>query len=210
MHMKPVAHFFLSHINLTDITFQGIITSTARLQKFPTPLCSTSEQVYLTGLLHGWGPKDDSAMVRMYTSESVTSVKSTLSPEETTRRIEMVVKAMKYTNIVATAEAVAFARYLDADLTQFYELVIEAAGASKVFKTLGATMIKGVAKGEAPAGSLTVDKVIKELSDIVQEARDLFIPLNLATTALNQYIVAQRRGWGAEDATSVIRVWDDM
>lgn len=122
----------------------------------------------------------------------------------------MVTKAMQYTNIVATAEAVAFARYLNADMAQFYELVIDAAGASKVFKTVGATMIKGIPKGEAPAGSLTVDKIIKELSDIVQEARDFFIPLNLATTALSQFIVAQRRGWGGEAATSVIRVWEDM
>ncbi|CRG91175.1 3-hydroxyisobutyrate dehydrogenase [Talaromyces islandicus] len=188
----------------------GIITSTARLQKFPTPLSSTAEQVYLTGLLHGWGPKDDSAMVRMYTSESLTKVQSTLSPEETTRRLQIVTKAMKYTNIVSAAEAVAFARHLNVDMTQFYDLVINAAGGSNMFNTLGATMIKGIPKGQAPAETLTIDTIIKELSDIVQEARDLYIPLNLATTALNQYVGAQRRGWGGEAATSVIRVWEDI
>lgn len=149
-------------------------------------------------------------MVRMYTSESVTSVKSSLSPEETTRRLKMVTKAMQYTNIVSAAEAVSFARYLNVDMTQFYDLVINAAGGSKMFNTLGATMIKGIPKGDAPVGTLTIDTIIKELSDIVQEARDQFIPLNLATAALTQYVGAQRRGWGGEAATSVIRVWEDL
>ncbi|KAH8703364.1 putative oxidoreductase [Talaromyces proteolyticus] len=186
----------------------GIITSTARLQKFPTPLSSTAEQVYLTGLVYGWGPKDDSAMVRMYTSEPIIKVNSTLSPEETSRRLRMVTKLMQYTNIVAAAEAVAFARHLNVDMTQFYDLVINAAGGSKMFNTLGATMIKGIPIGVAATGDLTVDDIVKELSDIVQEARDLYTPLNLATAALNQYLVAQRRGWGKEAATSIIRAWE--
>lgn len=148
-------------------------------------------------------------MVRMYTSESVTKVKCTLSPEEASRRLQTVIKAMQYTNIVSAAEAVAFARYLNVDMTQFYDLVSNAAGGSKMFNTLGAEMIKGGTTGTAPTGSLTVDQIIKELSEIVQEARDLYVPLNLATTALNQYVVAHRRGWGAEAATSVIRVWEN-
>lgn len=188
---------------------KGIITSTARLHKFPTPLASSAEQLYLTSLVHGYGPKDDSSLVRMYTSEPIASVKCTLSPEETARRLQMVIKCMQYTNIVAAAEAVAFARYLNVDMKQFYDLVINAAGGSKMFNTLGVTMGEGITKGKAPEGTLSIDGIIEELSAIVQEARDSFTPLHLATEALTQYMVAQRRGWGSEAATSIVRVWED-
>lgn len=145
----------------------------------------------------------------MYTPDPIASVKCTLTPEETSRRLQMVIKCMQYTNIVAAAEAVAFARYLKVDMKQFYDLVINAAGGSKMFNTLGVKMGEGIDKGKAPAGLLSIDGIISELSAIVQEARDLFTPLHLATEALTQYLIAQRRGWGSEAATSIIRVWEN-
>jgi 3-hydroxyisobutyrate dehydrogenase len=147
-------------------------------------------------------------MVRMYYPESITKVQVTKSPEEVAKGLEMVTKLMKYTNIVGAAEATAFAKYLKADMTQFYDLVTNAAGASKMFNTLAPAMTK-TPTGPAPVGSQSIDVIIKELSEIVQVARDLYCPLNLATEALNQYLVAQRRGWGAEASPSVIRVWEN-
>lgn len=159
--------------------------------------------------MHGYGPKDDSSLVRMYTPDSLVSVKCTLSPEETARRLKMVTSLMQYTNIVAAAEAVAFARYLHVDMKQFFDLVINAAGGSKMFNTLGVIMGQGITTGEAPKGTLRIDDVVKDLSAIVQEARDFYTPLHLATEALNQYTFAQTRGWGAEAATSIIRMWEN-
>lgn len=57
-----------------DVSTQGIITSQARQHNFPTPLCSTAEQIYLSALLHGYGPKDDSAMVRQYYATPIADV----------------------------------------------------------------------------------------------------------------------------------------
>lgn len=148
-------------------------------------------------------------MVRMYYPESITKVQVTKSPEEVAKGLEMVTKLMKYTNIVGTAEATAFAKYLNADMTQFYDLVTKAAGGSKMFNALAPVMAKDVPTGPAPAGTQSIDEIIKELSEIVQVARDLYCPLNLATEALTQYLVAQRRGWGAEASTSIIRVWEN-
>jgi 3-hydroxyisobutyrate dehydrogenase len=148
-------------------------------------------------------------MVRMYYPESITKVQVTKSPEEVAKGLEMVTKLMKYTNIVGTAEATAFAKYLKADMTQFYDLVTNAAGASKMFNTLAPAMTKTSPTGPAAAGSQSIDEIIKELSEIVQVARDLYCPLNLATEALTQYLVAQRRGWGAEASPSIIRVWEN-
>lgn len=191
------------------IVEKGIITSTARLHKFPVPLSSTAEQTYLTGLLYGWGPRDDSAMVRMYYPDPIAKVQSSKSPEEAAADLEKVVKLMTYTNICAAAEAIAFARFLKVDTNQFYDLVVNAAGGSKIFRTLGDIMIKGIPKGPAPEGTLSIDRVIEELSEIIQKGRDLYTPLNLATEALNVFLLAQRQGWGAEASTSVIRVWEN-
>lgn len=59
---KPVASALT--IILKDT---GIITSEARRSGFPTPMTSTAEQVYFSGLGRGYGPDDDSSLIRLYT-----------------------------------------------------------------------------------------------------------------------------------------------
>jgi 3-hydroxyisobutyrate dehydrogenase len=147
-------------------------------------------------------------MVRMYYPEPITKVQVTKSAEEVTRALKLVTDMMTFTNICAAAEAIAFARYLKVDMQQFYDLVVNAAGGSKIFSTLGAKMIQGIESGEAPAGTPRIDDVVSELSNILQQARDLQCPLNLATEALNLFLFAQRAGWGAEASTSVLKVWE--
>lgn len=184
---------------------QGIITSSARQHRFPTPLCTTAEQIYLSALLQGYGPKDDSAMVRQYFTTPIASV--TVSAEDQSAALQLVLDLMQGVNLVAAAEAVAFARYLKVDLAQFYDLVSAAAGASKVFITKGLEMIKGQIGEEAPAGSQTVDEAIAKLEAVVQQARDLHCPLHLGNAALNVLFTARRHGLGAEGATSVIKLF---
>ncbi|KAE8315504.1 NAD binding domain of 6-phosphogluconate dehydrogenase-domain-containing protein [Aspergillus transmontanensis] len=183
----------------------GIITSSARQHRFPTPLCTTAEQIYISALLQGYGPKDDSAMVRQYFTTPIASV--TASAEDQSAALQLVLDLMQGVNLVAAAEAVAFARYLKVDLAQFYDLVSAAAGASKVFITKGLEMIKGQIGEEAPAGSQTVDEAISRLEKVVQQARDLHCPLHLGNAALNVLFTARRAGLGAEGATSVIKVF---
>ncbi|KAL4807875.1 NAD binding domain of 6-phosphogluconate dehydrogenase-domain-containing protein [Aspergillus unguis] len=184
----------------------GIITTTARQQRFPTPLCSTAEQTYLSGLLHGWGPKDDSAMVRQYFPKSLSEV-STSVDTDTATATELVLDFMRSVNLVAAAEAVSFARHLNVDLPQFHGLVAQAAGASKVFITQGLEMIEGRVGDKAPAGSATVDQVAAKLETVVQKARDLHCPLHLGNAALNVLFTAQRHGQGESSATSVVTVY---
>ncbi|KAH8434008.1 uncharacterized protein LDX57_011644 [Aspergillus melleus] len=185
----------------------GIITSQARQHKFPTPLCSTAEQTYLAAMLHGYGPKDDSAMVRQYYSSPIADVQSLPTTEQTQESLQLVLDLMLGINLVAAAEAVSLARYLKADMTQFYRLVSDAAGASNVFVTRGLEMIEGNIGAQAPRGSQTVDEVIKRLENVVQKARDLYVPLHLANAALNMLLVAKRAGFGAEASTSVIKAY---
>lgn len=183
----------------------GIITTSARQHRFPTPLCTTAEQIYLSALLQGYGPKDDSAMVRQYYPSPIASV--TASTEDQNDALQLVLDLMLGVNLVAAAEAIAFARYLKVDLTQFYDLVSAAAGGSKIFNTKGLEMIQGQIAEKAPTGSQTVDEAISKLETVVQKARDHHCPLHLGNAALNVLFTARRAGLGREGATSVIKVF---
>ncbi|KAI9374129.1 NAD binding domain of 6-phosphogluconate dehydrogenase-domain-containing protein [Aspergillus egyptiacus] len=182
----------------------GIITGSARQHCFPIPLCSTAEQIYLSGLLHGWGPKDDSAMIRQYYAQPLSEVTLCADPEAAT---ELVLDLMRVVNLVAAAEAVAFARHLNVDLTMFHILVTQAAGASKVFIQQGLEMIEGRIGDKAPAGSPSVDDAAAKLEAVVQKARDLHCPLHLGNAALSVLYMAQRHGFGGHSSTSVINVY---
>ncbi|KAJ5107320.1 hypothetical protein N7456_003995 [Penicillium angulare] len=183
----------------------GIITTSGRQNQFPTPLCTTAEQVYLSALLQGYGPVDDASMVRQYYSEAVMKVKNTKSAEETAEAQKLVLDMMEVTNLVAAAEAIAFARYLHVDLKQFHELVTDAAGASRQFITKGLEMIEGTF-GQG-SGSETIDDAISRLEKAVQKARDLHCPLHLGNAAINTLFLAKRHGLGAESSSSVIKVF---
>jgi 3-hydroxyisobutyrate dehydrogenase-like beta-hydroxyacid dehydrogenase len=53
---------------------KGIVTSSARLQRFPLPLASAAEQLYLSASLQGYGKEDDSGLVRLFTPQSGSGV----------------------------------------------------------------------------------------------------------------------------------------
>ncbi|KAJ5689959.1 hypothetical protein N7462_004351 [Penicillium macrosclerotiorum] len=181
----------------------GIITTSARQNQFPTPLCSTAEQVYLSALLQGYGPVDDSSMVRQYYSEPVMKVSNKKSPEETAQALQLVLDMMEVTNLVAAAEAIAFARYLGVDLKQFFTLVSDAAGSSRQFMTKGLEIIEG----RVGQNTETVDEAIVRLEKAVQKARDLHCPLHLGNAAMNTLFLAKRAGFGVEGSTGVVKVF---
>ncbi|CAI7668906.1 unnamed protein product [Penicillium pancosmium] len=181
----------------------GIITTSARQNQFPTPLCSTAEQVYLSALLQEYGPVDDSSMVRQYYKEPITKVSSTKSAEETAEALQLVLDVMELTNLVAAAEAIGFARHLNVELKQFFTLVSDAAGASRQFMTKGLEIIEG----KIGQNSESLNDAITRLEKGVQKARDLHCPLHLGNAALNQLFMAKRHGLGAEGSTSVIKTF---
>ena len=143
-------------------------------------------------------------MVRQYYAKPLSDVTRCTDAEAAT---ELVLDYMRGVNLVAAAEAVAFARYLNVDLSMFHVLVSQAAGASKIFIEQGLEMIEGRIGDKAPAGSPTVDQVATKLEAAVQKARDLHCPLHLGNEALNLLFMAQRHGWGDQSSTSVIRVY---
>jgi 3-hydroxyisobutyrate dehydrogenase len=143
-------------------------------------------------------------MVRQYYAKPLSEVSPSADAETAT---ELVLELMRGVNLVAAAEAVAFARYLRVDLAQFHGLVSQAAGASKIFIHQGLEMIEGRIGDQAPAGSPTVDEAAIKLETVVQKARDLHCPLHLGNAALSVLYLAQRHGSGGQSSTSVIKVF---
>ncbi|KAJ6145001.1 hypothetical protein N7470_008896 [Penicillium chermesinum] len=172
---------------------------------FPLPLCTSAEQVYLSAVLQGNATVDDASMVRHYYNKPVLSVSDTRSATETAEALQLVLDMMEVTNLVAAAEAVAFARHLKVDLKQFFTLVSDAAGSSRQFVTKGLEMIEGRI-GEK-AGSPTISDAIARLEKAVQKARDLHCPLYLGNSALNVLFLAKRAGLEKESSSSVIKVF---
>jgi len=191
----------------------GIITSSARLCNFPVPMSSTAEQVYFSGLSQGFGAEDDAGMVRLYYPESIADVKCDPDGnlEAKALKMKLVINALIGIYVCATAESIAFAKQVNLPLDQLYELAVDAAGGSHVFRKVGAQMIKGL-KGDQSAWSgsgMKLENVVKGLSEAVEKAQNLKCPAFLMNAALSVLMMAKRRVDNDASAASVVRVWTE-
>ncbi|CAN9278769.1 unnamed protein product [Alternaria alternata] len=162
----------------------GIITSTARSVAFPATLCSAAEQVYFSALDRGWGANDDAGIVRLWTSEPVTSIQSSLSAEDKEAKLQLVVNLLTGIHLVSAAEAICLAKHVGIPLAQFYELACDAAGGSSMFKDAGAKMI-AVLEGKEDGKGKALGGYAESLKQAVDEAQAIKCPVYLGTGALN-------------------------
>lgn len=166
------------------------------------PLSATAEQIYLAASSQGYASKDDSSMVRQYYPKPIADVSDSQSPDASEAALQLVLDLMRSIHLVAAAEAIAFARHLQVDFTQFYDLVSNAAGASALFNERAWEMYSGTGAVEGQS----LNEAIAKLETVVQKARDLYIPLHLGNAALNVLSLARRRGQGPA-STGVMQVF---
>ncbi|KAI0377305.1 NAD binding domain of 6-phosphogluconate dehydrogenase-domain-containing protein [Hypomontagnella monticulosa] len=163
----------------------GIITSEARRSGFPTPMTSTAEQVYFSGLGRGYGPDDDSSLIRLYTEGKgkIGPVKGVAEDDES--KLALVKALLRGIYLCSAAETIAFASKCNLDLDQVYELCINAAGGSTIFETVGPEVIK-LARGEqvSKGEGESFKETIQQLQDAVEEAQRLKAPVYLGSQAL--------------------------
>lgn len=150
----------------------------------------------------GYAAKDDSALVRQYYPHPIANVSSTAGPEDKSAAVQLVHDLLLGINLVAAAEAVGFARHLQVDFAQFYDLVSNAAGASQVFNEKAKEMA-----GSGSGSSESLEEAIVKLETVMQRARDLYVPLHLGNAALNVLFLARRRGVGETASTAVMRAF---
>ncbi|MCJ1439494.1 hypothetical protein MMC27_008888 [Xylographa pallens] len=193
----------------------GIVTSMARLQRFPTPLTSTAEQVYLSGLSCGMGLEDDAGLIRLYLSEP--SSQPVSSPKRARRDsvsdMKLVISLLTGIHLCAAAESIAFADHLGLDLSQFSNVVNSAAGGSWMFRDRGPTMIAKHHKHEKTEWIMqgrpnTIESSVDSMSAVIQAARDVDCPLYLGNAALNILLSMKYKGWDECTDESVVKFWD--
>ena len=193
----------------------SIITSEARRIAFPTPMTTAAEQVYFAGLGRGYGPDDDSSLIRLYTEGkgAIGPVAGTASSDEA--KLALVVDLLKGIHLCSAAETIAYAHHVGLDLDQLYELCINAAGGSKILATIGRDIIAAFRDGRAQAGwaSGTSDELLtsyeERLRAAVDEAQALKLPLFLGSQALNLIRLALRSNKATPSLAvgSVVSVW---
>ena len=108
-------------------------------------------------------------------------------------------------HIAAAAEAMALAARANVPLDTMYDVVTNAAGNSWMFEN----RMKHVLNGDYQPKSM-VDIFVKDLDLVVDTAQDLEFPLPLASTARNMFIAAENAGFGKEDDSAVIKIFDGI
>lgn len=156
----------------------------ANLVDFPVPLCSIAEQLYITGLNKDYGANDDAGLVRLWTTEPVSSIQSSLSEDDKKAKLELVSNLLNGIHLCAAAEGISFAKNLGVPLAQYYELCVEAAGGSVQYKEQGTKMID-ILEGKQEQGQQNLQSYRDSLKAAIAEARDKKIPLHLGNGALS-------------------------
>lgn len=108
-------------------------------------------------------------------------------------------------HIAAGAEAMALAARADIPLDLMYDVVTNAAGNSWMFEN----RMKHVVDGDYSPKSM-VDIFVKDLNLVSDTAQDLKFPLPLSSAALNMFVSASNAGFGQEDDSAVIKVFQGI
>ncbi|KAI2601986.1 NAD binding domain of 6-phosphogluconate dehydrogenase-domain-containing protein [Hypoxylon sp. NC1633] len=189
----------------------SIITSEARRSGFPTPMTSTAEQVYFSGLHRGYGPDDDSSLLRLYIEGrgKIGPVQGLIKSDAS--KLALVVALLKGIYLCSAAEAIAFANKCNLDLDQVFDLCINAAGGSTILATVGPDIIK-LCRGKelSKEKGESFEKLAQQLQEAVEEAQRLKVPLYLGGQALSLTRLALQLGpvTSGETARAVIaKVW---
>jgi len=191
----------------------SIITAEGRRSAFPTLLTSAAEQVYFSGIGRGFGPDDDSSLIRLYTEGKgkIGPVHGLAQSEED--KLALVIDLLKGVTLCAAAEALAFANAVGLDLDQVFELCINAAGGSKMLEKVGPEIIKAFKEGTVERGwsvvqgGLGLKDIGDKLQAAVEEAQRIKAPLFLANQALSVIRLALGHDGDGLAAGAVVKVW---
>ncbi|KAE8452492.1 hypothetical protein EG329_000394 [Mollisiaceae sp. DMI_Dod_QoI] len=187
----------------------GIVTAGGRSAHFSLFLSSTTEQILASGVGAGLGLVDDANLVGVYLPQDPTAVLKLASSSETLSaddpRLKVVKQAMAGVHLAAAAEAMCLAARVGLDCQTMFEIISTAAGASKMLVEKTPMWLSG----EWTSGK-TIDDVVAELTEAIEEANKLKYPLHLAGTALQLFQLVSMKGLGKEPDVSVARIWDGV
>lgn len=117
--------------------------------------------------------------------------------------MKMVNQLLVGVHIAAACEAVAFGARAGIDPELLFEIISRSAGSSWAFKD---RVPRILAANYAPPSS-AVNIFVKDLGIVLDTARGMTFPLPLAGSAYQQFVAASAAGWGNEDDSSVVRLY---
>ncbi|GAX29416.1 3-hydroxyisobutyrate dehydrogenase [Fistulifera solaris] len=120
-------------------------------------------------------------------------------------QVKMVHQLLAGVHIVVAAEALCLAAKAGLDVTQLYDIVNGAAGASWMFRDRSPRMMESVAEVKSQ-----LQIFVKDLDIVYQEAKKLQVPTPLASAALQQFISGQGLGLSQQDDSQVVKVYENV
>ena len=109
-------------------------------------------------------------------------------------------------NMASLAEALVLGTKIGLDPQVMYEILSQSSARSYALEI----KVPGfVLKGDFAPGFM-LDLQYKDLTMAVEAARDVSMPLPMTTTALQVFEMARAKGYGQEDMSSVVKVWEEL
>ena len=109
-------------------------------------------------------------------------------------------------NMAALAEALVLGRKLGLEARTMSEIIGQGSGKSYV---LDAKMQNFIMKGNFKPG-FAVDLQYKDLGLAMDAAKNAKMPLLMTSQAIQLFEMARAKGYGGEDISSVIKVWEEL
>lgn len=109
-------------------------------------------------------------------------------------------------NMAALAEALVLGRKLGLSAAIMAEIIGHGSGKSYV---LDAKIEKFIMKGNFQPG-FAVDLQYKDLGLALEAAKDAKMPLPMTSQAVALFEMARARGYGGEDMSAVIKIWEEL
>jgi 3-hydroxyisobutyrate dehydrogenase len=107
----------------------------------------------------------------------------------------------------ALGEALSLIQGLNLDPARVMDILCDTSGAPAMLKNRAPSIAAVLSGREAPAVTVNVDTVRKDLREMVEEARSLGVTLPVTAAALECYDQASRAGLGAKDCTVLPANW---
>ncbi len=109
-------------------------------------------------------------------------------------------------NMAALAEALVLGRIMGLEAEKMEKIIGQGSGKSYV---LDAKMRNFIMKGNFQPG-FAVNLQYKDLGLALDAARDSKMPLPMTSQAIQLFEMARARGYGDEDMSSVIKIWEEL
>ncbi|KAI4163269.1 MAG: hypothetical protein LQ342_003004 [Letrouitia transgressa] len=155
--------------------------------KFPLPLTSIAEQLYLTAISAGWAKEDDCELVRLYLPGKgdlvVKQTDSSPNSKPSSITVDTIKDLLIGVHLVGMVEAMSFCDRLGIDASLMHGIVLNAAGASNTFREAYTPVKEGNwSLKQVPGAKEIRDKLAKAIDDVYA----LKYPLFLSCAALQE------------------------